>query len=253
MATFDRERREIVVRIVYDGPATAGKTANLRSLFTSFGHRARGELTAPAETEAGRTAYFDSLELLAGHVGEWPLRCQLFTVPGQFVFAERRYRLLQGVDAIVMVCESTPQGMRAARGTYAFLLRALAPSSGAAVPIVVQANKQDLPGALSPAAVGSLLRLAPGQKVFPASALAGDGVRETLLATLKAARDVVRARLEHEPPEALDPPIGSAAMYAAMLRDGDASTGPVNDAIDAAIAELAILDGLTPGPPRTKA
>ena len=43
-----------------------------------------------------------------------PLRCQLLTVPGQFAFADRRYRLLRGIDAVVMVCESTPNGIRAA-------------------------------------------------------------------------------------------------------------------------------------------
>jgi signal recognition particle receptor subunit beta len=240
MATFDRDRREIVLRIVYDGAATAGKTANLRSLHASFGHRAQGELYIPAETATGRTLYFDSLELLTGHVDEWPIRCQLLTVPGQFAFAERRYRLLRGIDAVIVVCESTPRGVQAARGAWTFLERALTSIGNARVPIVVQANKQDLPGALSPAEVEALLVLDPGHRVFPASALQGDGVRVTFLAALDAARDAVRERLRRAGPEALGPPMESAEqLYAAMLREVDIDPDPaVAAALDEALAAL---------------
>ena len=91
MATFDRDRREIVLRIIYDGVATAGKTANLRSLRALFGRRAQGEVYAPAETATGRAFYFDSLDLLVGHADEWPLRCQLLTVPGQLALVLGAY------------------------------------------------------------------------------------------------------------------------------------------------------------------
>lgn len=238
MATFDRERREIVLRIVYDGAATAGKTANLRALYASFGHRAQGELFIPAETRTGRTLYFDFLELLAGHVDDWPIRCQILTVPGQFAFAERRHRLLRGLDAVVVVCESTPSGVATARFAWAFLERALASSGAARVPVVVQANKQDIPGALSPAEVEA--RLAPGRrhKVLAASALHGEGVRATFLAALDAARDVVRATLRSAGPLALGPPLESAErLHESMLReDVDAEPDPeVAAALDEAL------------------
>ena len=245
MATFDRERREIVLRIVYDGAATAGKTANLRALHASFGHRARREVYAAAETATGRTLYFDSLELSTGYLDDWPLRCQLLTVPGQFAFADRRYRLLRGIDAVVLVCESTPTGVRAARSALAFLERALASTGGTAVPVIVQANKQDLPGALSPGDVERLLVAGRRHPVLPASAILGDGVRATFVAALDAGRSTLRERLRSAGPEALGTPMESAErLHEAMLRDAELTPDPgAAAALDEALSQVGDGDG----------
>lgn len=252
MATFDPDRREIVLRIVYDGAATAGKTANLRSLYATFGHRAQGELYIPAETASGRTLYFDWLELVVGHLDDWPVRCQVLTVPGQFAFAERRYRLLRGIDAVVVVCESTPQGVHAARLAWTFLQRVLASTGNPDLPVVVQANKQDLPGALACSEIAAQLALGRGSRVLPACALHGDGVRVTFLAALDAARDAVRATLRRSGVEALAPPMESAEqLHEAMLRDADGALDPVIAlALDEALASVAAReDAPTPPPP----
>ena len=37
MPVFDKDEQRVVVRIVYDGPAKAGKTTNLRRLCEHFG------------------------------------------------------------------------------------------------------------------------------------------------------------------------------------------------------------------------
>jgi hypothetical protein len=253
MATFDRDRQEIVLRIVYDGAATAGKTANLRSLHASFAHRAQGELYTPAETPAGRTLYFDSLELLTGYVEEWPIRCQLLTVPGQLAFAERRYRLLRGLDAAVVVCESTRLGIQAAQSSWRFLKNALDSGGNGQVPLIVQANKQDLPGALSPDEVDARLGVGQRLRVLPASALHGEGVRATFLAALDAARDAVRERLRHAGPEALGPPMECAAeLYEAMIAEADTEPDPaVGAAVDEALATVEERDvPLSPTIPR---
>jgi len=249
MATFDRERREIVLRIVYDGAATAGKTANLQSLRACFGLRARGEVYAPAETATGRTLYFDSLELATGNLDEWSLRCQVLTVPGQFALAERRYQLLRGIDAAVVVCESTPRGVQAARSAWSFLSSALASLGGGPVPVVIQANKQDLPGALSPAQVEAMLVDGRSLQVLPASAIHGDGVRATFLAALDAARRVTRERMGAAGPEALGPPLESAEkLYEAMVREEEGTGDPgAACALDGALALVQM--GETPRPP----
>lgn len=227
MAYFDRERGEVVVRLVYDGPATAGKTANLRSLHSTFGQRATGELYAAAETATGRTLYFDWIELMVGHLDDWPLRCQILTVPGQLAFAERRFQLLRELDAAVLVCESTPRGVRAARVAWAFLGKALASTGNAGVPVIVQANKQDIEGSLPPSEVASLLALGERQRILPASALRGDGVRATFLTALDAAREALRPRVRLGGPEALPVAVQSAEqLYQAMLAESDAPPDP---------------------------
>lgn len=233
MAYFDAERREIVVRIVYDGLATAGKTANLRALYTVYTGRAEGEIVVPAETPAGRTLYFDWLELRAGHIDDWPLRCQLLTVPGQFVFAERRFRLLREIDAVVLVCDSTSKGVEAARIAAIFLGRALGSSGQSDVPVIVQANKQDLPGALSPLDVAARLGLGERRAVIPACATSGDGVRETLITAIREARTRVRELLRRSDPEKLHPPSETAEqLYAALIAAEDAGDEAAATALD---------------------
>lgn len=236
MAHFDSERREVVVRIVYDGPATAGKTANLRSLHATFSKRAKRELYVPAETSTGRTLYFDWLELQTGYLDDWPLRCQILTVPGQLAHAERRFRLLREIDGVVFVCESTARGIEAARVASIFLGKALGSCGNSDVPIVFQANKQDLPGALPPAAVAARLGLAAGRPIIAANATGGDGVRVTLLTVLDLARERLRERLRRGGAHDLGPHTESAEeLYTAMLAAEDSEDTGAIGALEAAL------------------
>jgi signal recognition particle receptor subunit beta len=237
MAYFDVQRGEVVARIVYDGLATAGKTANLCSLHAAFSKRSPEGLYVPAENARGRTLFFDWLELAAGYVDDWPLRCQILTVPGQFVHAQRRFRLLREIDAVVLVCESTPKGVAAARIARAFLDQALAFCGNTGVPVLVQANKQDLPGALSREEVA--LRLGGALPVIGACATSGEGVRETLISALDAARDRLRDVLRSDGPPGLRPHVETAEqLYLAMVAEEDsaedtAATGALDAALEA--------------------
>lgn len=235
MACFDPERREIVLRVVYDGPAMVGKTANLRSLQASFEPRIHGGRWTSPETPDGRTLYFDWLELSAGHMDDWPLRCQVLTVPGQLALAERRYRILRGLDVAVLVCDSTSRGVRAARIALGFLREVLASSGGAGVPLLVQANKQDLADALPPEEIRARLGLGAEAKVIPASVINDDGVRATFLTALDMARRSAREGLHRAGPESFPPPVlGAEQLYDAVSTDGDPDPN-IARAIDAAI------------------
>lgn len=227
MAYHDRERGELVVRIVYDGPATAGKTANLRSLQATFNKRAAFEPYAGPETATGRTLFFDWLELDVGFVDDWPLRAQILTVPGQLALAERRFRLLHALDAVVFVCESTAARVRASRVALAFLERTLAAAGHERVPVIVQANKQDLAGALSPAELASALALPAERRVIAASAMQDDGVRETFFMALHGAREALRLQVRTEGVASLPTDARSAAgLYEAMTAEADSIPDP---------------------------
>ena len=237
MAYFDSHRREIVLRIVYDGLATAGKTANLRSLHSAFSQRSKGGLFVPGETAGGRTLYFDWLEILTGHLDEWPLRCQILTVPGQFAFAERRFRLLREIDAVVLVCESTEKGVAAARIASVFLAKVLSSCGNADVPVVVQANKQDRPGALSREDVALRLGLGAERPILAACATNGEGVRATLITALDLARERLREVLRRAGPHGLPAHTESAAeLHAAMLAEDDVEDAAAIAALEAALA-----------------
>jgi hypothetical protein len=251
MAVFDRELQRIVLRIVYDGPAQAGKTTNLVQLHRFFTSLRRGELVSHAE-RAGRTLFFDWLHVDGGLVGGYPLRCQLTSVPGQAVLAHRRRLLLAAADAVVFVCESSHDGVEIGRRMAADLPRA-EPAAAARVSVVVQANKQDRDGCLEPEALPALLGLAPGTPSLPARAHEGVGVRETLVLAIRAAANhVQRHILEHgldslsgtaETPESLlvrlnaEPPIHATAAGSTL--DALGARGPQASAAPAASAEAA--------------
>jgi signal recognition particle receptor subunit beta len=254
MAFFDPERRRLTLRLVYDGLGTAGKTTNVRQAHALFTLARRGRVIAPVE-HRGRTLFFDWLELDAGFVDDWPLRCQVLTVPGQFSYAPRRYELLRSADAVVLVCDSTPPGLERSRHAAAFLARALAADGRGDVPVVVQANKQDVPGALRAPELAAALGLGPGATVIEASATTGGGVRATLVLALQAARDRLRDRLRRDGPASLPTRRETPALLYAHLQrhDVDAPGAALaDDVIARFLGDEAPPDDDDGAPPTTK-
>ncbi|HEY2518233.1 MAG TPA: GTPase domain-containing protein [Polyangiaceae bacterium] len=193
MATFDIAQQRMCVRVVYDGAASAGKTTNLRHLAELFASQRTCELYSPAEMD-GRTLYFDWLQIAAGMVCGFPLVCQVITVPGQVVLTPRRRHLLSGADVVVHVCDSDAQAAaRAAEGLG--LLAQVEEERGETVPLVIQANKQDQPGALAGAA---LLAALERHDVPVVEAIASDGVGvvDTFVAAVRAAVRSIQSRVE---------------------------------------------------------
>lgn len=194
MAVYDPTRGAVTLRIVYDGLGTAGKTTNIRQIHAMFTLARQGDIFVPEE-HAGRTLYFDWLELNVGYIDDLPLRCQVLTVPGQFAYVERRWALLRAPDAIVEVCDSTPAGVPRSRYAMRFVREMLLAGSCPDVPIVVQANKQDVAGALRGPELARELDLGPEVRVVEAVASTGEGVQATLLFALFEARERARAQI----------------------------------------------------------
>ena len=118
MALVDPTTDQIVVRIVYDGPALSGKTTSLKAL-------ARGvssSLTTPAET-AGRTLYFDWVDYVGGLFDGRQIRCQIVSVPGQRDLAERRRLLLETADAVSTKKRNGSNGLRRSEASVCRWLR----------------------------------------------------------------------------------------------------------------------------------
>lgn len=208
MAIYDPHEQRLVVRVVYDGVACAGKTTNLRQLCGLFAARRGIEVHTPAELH-GRTLFFDWMQISAGLVCGYPLLCQLITVPGQLVLTPRRARLLATADVVVYVCDSHPGSVAASRAGLE-LYEGLVPATA---PIVVQANKQDQLGALGGAAL--LEALGRGEcEVVEAIATEGVGVVDTYVMAVRSVARVVQARVASE---ALRLPVRRAESAAALL------------------------------------
>jgi signal recognition particle receptor subunit beta len=191
MPLVDHRTHSVVLRIVYDGPPDAGKTTNVQRLCERLSLSQRA--TARDREARDGAQFFDWLDVTGGTGGSHRVRCQLVTVPGQIQLAPRRRHILDSADAVVFVADSrtgsAPQTDAA--------LRSLARGLGARpdVPLVLQANKQDLPRARAPRDLHAALGLAARVPAIGAEAAGGAGVLETFLLAVRLAVDHVRAML----------------------------------------------------------
>lgn len=218
MAAFDSDQRKILVRVVYDGPGFAGKTTNIQQLHGFFTERRRGDLLTPEERD-GRTQYFDWMHLDGGLVHGYGLRCQLVSVPGQQSFTRRRWLLLRRADVVVFVCDSTPEGLEDASSMFHMLHEYLEHRYGSTLPLVVQANKQDLSGALDPQDIRQRLGIAGDVPIVPATADVGAGVRETVVLAIRAAANRIQKLLLDQGIEGLSQDLDTAEGLLAELRE----------------------------------
>jgi hypothetical protein len=184
MAIISFRSDEIHCKIVYYGPGRGGKTTNLISIHKALEHQVRGELLS-IDTSGDRTLFFDFLPMDLGSIGKFKIKISLYTVPGQVRYNDTRKLVLKGVDGIVFVADS----ILARKANNVESLQNLEDNLKEqgkdlqSLPLVLQYNKRDLEGskvALMPAEEVSK-DLNPDKKYpeFNASALKGDGVRET--------------------------------------------------------------------------
>jgi signal recognition particle receptor subunit beta len=182
MPIVDHATRLITCKLVYYGPGRSGKTTNLTYLHSALPGTQVGALTSLA-TRNDRTLFFDYLPVDLGTVGQYRVRFQLYTVPGQPYYAAIRQLVLHGADGIAFVADSqrhrwddnleSLQDMHANLAQHGVDARTL--------PIVMQYNKQDLPPSLA-ATVAELSAALNFRAVpeFAADALQGPGVFQTL-------------------------------------------------------------------------
>jgi signal recognition particle receptor subunit beta len=201
MAIFDVDARRVVVRVVYDGPGMAGKTTNLQQLCRFFTTFRRSELYSP-DASSGRTTYLDWLQIDSGLVGGYPLRSHFITVPGQAVLARRRFQLLEVADVVVFVAESTANGIREA-APMLDLLRMFLDQRKLDIPVVVQANKQDVVGAIDTQTMARRFATGADVPIVAAQADSGVGVRETAVLAIRAAANRVQTILRERGIESL--------------------------------------------------
>lgn len=181
MSTINFAAREINCKVVYYGPGMCGKTTNLKKVFERVPEHLRGDMVSLA-TEDERTLFFDFMPLDLGSVQGFKTRFHLYTVPGQVFYNASRKLILRGVDGIVFVADSSPERLRANAESMRNLRENLAEHGIDIkdVPIVLQINKRDVPGALS---IDMIRMVLDPEKELPwleAEASAGIGVFETL-------------------------------------------------------------------------
>jgi signal recognition particle receptor subunit beta len=100
----------------------------------------------------------------------------LVTTTGQRRLLVTREFAAAGADGILFVADSRSSAIADNRRSYEEL-QAYIGATGRLIPVVIMANKQDLPGSLSTEAVSRYLKPPPEHPVLGASALYGNGVQ----------------------------------------------------------------------------
>ena len=182
MSLVNYATREITCKIVYYGPGRSGKTTTLHYIYGQVPEDRKGKMVSLA-TQTDRTLFFDFLPLDLGSISGFTTKFQLYTVPGQVYYQATRRLVLQGADGVVFVADSQSRQLDENIESFQDLHANLAEQGvdPRAMPIVVQYNKQDLPKEL----ILSVDELSDainfrGSPEFPADALHGPGVFETL-------------------------------------------------------------------------
>jgi len=243
MAVLDPERNAIVIRIVYDGPPHAGKTTSVRSLARSL----MRSVETPLES-AGRTVYFDWMEYTGGLFEGHRIRCQIVSVPGQPDLAARRRALLETADVVVFVADTSTATAVARSVAHIRQMVAIVRDLGELpVGVIVQANKRDVPGAISRAELCAALGNDFAHTAVTESvAETGSGIRETFVFAVRVALDRIRELIARGALPHGRPAVDTAEQLLAVLED--ARITPTEVAGDIAAAVHALV--AAPGPPR---
>jgi signal recognition particle receptor subunit beta len=178
---IDFPRNEIQLKIVYYGPAYAGKTTNLIQIHRLSDSSNRGELMS-LNTKDDRTLYFDLLPLDFKSESGIKISIKLFTVPGQVMHNATRGLVLQGADAVAFVADSQLSQTEANDESFENLKDNLKIGGFDVdrMPVVIQYNKRDLPLIRSDAEIDKIAAEV-NEPVYKSIATEGPGVVETLM------------------------------------------------------------------------
>ena len=182
MSFFNYTTKEIVLKIVYYGPALCGKTTTVKHIYSATNDDTRGKLIS-LETQQERTLYFDFLPIELPEIRGFKTRLHLYTVPGQLFYANSRRLIMKGADGVVFVADSQAERLEANLISMDDLLDNLSAYGYDVekIPFVIQYNKRDLPNALPVETLRSELnRWYPNVPDFEAVASDGTGVFECL-------------------------------------------------------------------------
>ncbi len=195
MAFVNYNNREITVKIVYYGPALSGKTTCLKYIYSDKSVSKKGKLIT-LDTDGDRTLFFDFLPIEVGKVGNYTIKIQLYTVPGQVAYNTTRRMVLQGSDGIVMVADSQKEMREQNIESLQNLIRNLKSNSisYSEIPIILQYNKRDLKDTLTIDELNEDLNR-DNKSFFPTIATNGENVLEALHAVMKIVLIYLKNRL----------------------------------------------------------
>jgi signal recognition particle receptor subunit beta len=185
MAFVNYNNKEITVKIVYYGPALSGKTTCLQYIYNSKEYKKKGKLIT-LDTDGDRTLFFDFLPIEIGKLGDYSIKMQLYTVPGQVAYDTTRKLVLQGSDGVVFVADSQVVVREQNIDSFQNFKDNLKANkiSYAELPLIFEFNKRDLKEILPIDVLNKDLN-SDNKPFFPTIGTTGENVLEGLHAIMK--------------------------------------------------------------------
>ncbi len=173
-------------KIVFYGPSLCGKTSTLAWLYHKVDGLEKGKFTQLADPH-GRTLFFDfaPMQATTGVVFD------VYTTAGQERHKHQRKIVIQGVDGILFVVDSSPDQLQENIESYSELKEYIGNNLGSTIPIIITLNKRDLPDALPRAQIISELEL-ENYPIYETVATTGIGIKR---AFQSLAREILMIQL----------------------------------------------------------
>ena len=193
MPLINHAKKEINAKIIYFGPASAGKATNLNHIYSKLKEGSRGTFKT-MDLQKDRMLFFDFLPSTQASVNGYSIRFHVYTLSGNVNHDSSWKMVLKGADGIIFVADSRPDGMAANAENMRLLNSCLASygKSLSEVPWALQCNKQDVPLAVAVEQMGRVLN-PDNSPVFSAVASKGEGVLETIFSVVKMVLKNIRA------------------------------------------------------------
>jgi signal recognition particle receptor subunit beta len=236
MALVNDAKKEIHAKIVYYGPAKAGKTTNLEFIYNKLKPEYRGKFKF-LNTPSGKMVFFDFMRPELAGIKDFSLHFHIYTVPGDVVDDAIWRNVLKGVDGVVFVADMDPARMLENRRSLEDLRAHLAVHKVNLqdIPCIFQLNKKDLAGAMTPEDMKNLLETGDVLSL-PASARSAEGVLPTLSEMVKLVLQKLRDTPMGEEESLTDAEESAVALDEAVLEPRET---PETTALYADMAETA--------------
>ena len=185
MPLINHSKKEINAKLVFIGPAEAGKDTNLRVIFCKLKESFRGTFKG-MNLDNDRLLFFDFMPSGQGDVQGYKIRFHVYTITGAVAKAASWKMLLKGVDGLVFVADSDPDKKHDNQHCMEELKEILTASGKTIsdIPVVIQYNKRDMATAVDLEQLNSDLNPENNPHV-PAVACKGEGVLESVFSLLK--------------------------------------------------------------------
>lgn len=142
MAYANFETREIHCKVLYLGAKSAGKTANLRSIYKRSTIRLSKD---PIAFEDDHISPYEFLPISIGELRDFHVKMHIYTMPQHNLYPTFSMVLLRGLDGIVFVADSAITALQENLDAWAQAKEVLTQEgyNFSALPRVIQYNKRD--------------------------------------------------------------------------------------------------------------